>query len=35
MLDLSEVTSENVEIPDTGARTFSKTKQTGLSDFLK
>ena len=36
MLDLSEVTwKENVEIPDTGARTSSNTKQTSLSDFLK
>ena len=35
MLDLSEVTWENVEIPDTGMRTSSNTKQTSLSDFLK
>ena len=35
MLDLSEVTWNNVEIPDTGVRTSSNTKQTSLSDFLK
>jgi hypothetical protein len=35
MLDLSEVTWNNVEISDTGARTSSNTKQTSLSDFLK
>ena len=33
MLDLSEVTWNNVEIPDTGMRTSSNTKQTSLSDF--
>ena len=35
MLDLSEVTWENVEIPDTEMRTSSNTKQTSLSDFLE
>jgi uncharacterized protein YecE (DUF72 family) len=36
MLDLSEMTwNENVEIPDTGAKISSNTKQTSLSDFLK
>jgi uncharacterized protein YecE (DUF72 family) len=35
MLDLSEMTwNENVEIPDTGVRPSSNTKQTSLSDFL-
>jgi hypothetical protein len=35
MLDLSEVRWDNIEIPDTEVRTFSNTKQTSLSDFLK
>jgi len=35
MLNLSEVTWENVEIPDTEMRTSSNTKQTSLSDFLE
>ena len=35
MLELSEVTWNDVEIPDTGARISSNTKQTSLSDFLK
>jgi hypothetical protein len=34
MLDLSEVTWNDIEIPDTGAKTSSNTKQTSLSDFL-
>ena len=35
MLNLSEVTWENVKIPDTEMRTSSNTKQTSLSDFLE
>jgi len=35
MLNLSEVTWENVEIRDTEMRTSSNTKQTSLSDFLE
>ena len=35
MLNLSEVTWENVEIPDTEMRTSNNTKQTSLSDFLE
>ena len=35
MLDLSEVTWENVDIHDPEMRTSSNTKQTSLSDFLK
>ena len=36
MLDLSEVTWNNVEVPQTEAETLSKnTKQTSLSDFLR
>ena len=35
MLNLSEVTWENVEIPDIEMRTSSNTKQTSLSDFLE
>ncbi len=35
MLDLSEVTWENVEISDIKWRTSSNTKQSSLSDFLK
>ncbi len=35
MLDLSEVTWNDVEIPNTGERVSSNTKQSSLSDFLK
>ena len=36
MLDLSEVTWNNAEVPQTEAETLSKnTKQTSLSDFLR
>ena len=35
MLDLSEVTWQNVDIHDTEMRTSSKTKQSSLSDFLE
>ena len=35
MLDLSEVTWNDVVIPITGENTSRNTKQTSLSDFLK
>ena len=35
MLDLSEVTWDNVVIPNTGENASRNTKQTSLSDFLK
>ena len=35
MLDLSELTWNDVEIPNTRENTYSNTKQTSLSDFLK
>ena len=35
MLDLSEVTWNDVEIPNTGENVSRNTKQTSLSDFLK
>ena len=35
MLDLSEVTWNDVVIPNTGENASRNTKQTSLSDFLK
>ena len=35
MLDLSEVTWNDVEIPNVGENASGNTKQTSLSDFLK
>jgi hypothetical protein len=35
MLHLSEVTWNNVMVPNTGKDASSNTKQTSLSDFLK
>ena len=35
MLDLSEVTWNDIEIPNTAKNASSNTKETSLSDFLK